>query len=50
METSQEYEVTTDHYRKQLLTLDRRRDEHFFHKDDKEITWIIDKHHNSNIP
>ena len=43
--TSQEYEVTTDHYRKQLLTLDRRRDEHFFHKDDKEITWIIDKHH-----
>ena len=22
----------------------------FFHQDDKEITWIIDKHHNSNIP
>ena len=22
----------------------------FFHQDDREITWIIDKHHNSNIP
>ena len=23
---------------------------HFFHQDDKEITWFIYKHHNSNIP
>ena len=22
----------------------------FFHQDDREITWIIDKYHNSNIP
>ena len=23
---------------------------YFFHQDDREITWTIDNHHNSNIP
>ena len=29
---------------------EQRREESFLHQDDTEITWIIDKHHNSNIP
>ena len=35
---------------KAMIDREQRRDENFFHQDDREITWIIDKDHNSNIP